>query len=172
MRTVTYGAAVSLDGYMANPDQSLDWLLWSDEVAEITGGYWQTVDTVVMGRRTWEVAAKAGTMVYPNVANYLCSRTITAPPDARLTLAPDAPQLVRALKQQQGGDICIMGGGEIARTLLNADLIDRLGLNLHPVLLGAGIRLIPEPTPRSPWVLREHRILSTGCVYLLYEKPA
>lgn len=54
-RKVTFGVASSLDGFIARPDHAVDWLLWSDEVSEITAEFWKTVDTVVMGRKTYEV---------------------------------------------------------------------------------------------------------------------
>jgi dihydrofolate reductase len=53
MRKVTYGAACSFDGYIARPDGSVDWLIWSKDVARLTSSYWQRVDTVLMGRKTY-----------------------------------------------------------------------------------------------------------------------
>ena len=61
MRTVTHGAASSLDGFIARKDHSVDWLQWSDDVAAITSQYWKSVDTVVVGRKTYEVAVRSGT---------------------------------------------------------------------------------------------------------------
>jgi dihydrofolate reductase len=58
MRKVTFGAACSLDGFIARPDHAVDWLRWSKDVGEITNRFWKTIDTVVMGRKTYEVAAR------------------------------------------------------------------------------------------------------------------
>ncbi len=49
---VTFGGANSLDNYFARKDDAVDWLLWSDEASAVTSGYWKTIDTVLMGRRT------------------------------------------------------------------------------------------------------------------------
>ena len=56
MRTVTYGAACSLDGFIAGPDGAIDWLHFSKDVQDVMAKYWSTVDTMLMGRKTWEVA--------------------------------------------------------------------------------------------------------------------
>ena len=57
-RKVTFGGACSLDGFFARKDDSVDWLMWSDEAGEIMQNYWKTVDTVLMGRKTYEVALR------------------------------------------------------------------------------------------------------------------
>jgi dihydrofolate reductase len=80
MRKVTFGGANSLDNFIARKNDAVDWLMWNDEVTEIMKDYWATIDTVVMGRRTYEVAmATAPDMVenpYPNVKTYVFSRTL------------------------------------------------------------------------------------------------
>jgi dihydrofolate reductase len=53
MRKVTFGGANSLDNYIARPDGAVDWLLWTKEVNEIMKDYWKTIDTIVMGRKTY-----------------------------------------------------------------------------------------------------------------------
>ena len=60
MRTVTYGAACSLDGFIAAEDGDLDWLHFSKDVQQVTADYWKTVDAVLMGRKTWEFAEGMG----------------------------------------------------------------------------------------------------------------
>ena len=54
MRKVTFGGAPSLDGYFARKDDAVDWLMWSKEAAAIMNDYWRTIDTIVMGRKTWQ----------------------------------------------------------------------------------------------------------------------
>ncbi len=60
MRTVTYGGAVSLDGFLAGVDGSIDWMHFSKDVQEVMAEYWKDVDTILMGRKTYEVAAAQG----------------------------------------------------------------------------------------------------------------
>ena len=168
-RKVTFGVASSLDGFIARPDHAVDWLRWSDEVSEITAEFWKTVDTVVMGRKTYEVMVAQGMTAYPDVKNYVFSRTMAEAPDPAVEIVrDDAVEFVRALKSGEGAGICVMGGGELAKSLLEADLVDEVGTNLHPVILGAGIPLF-HPMPRQiDLELIETKVLKTGCVYVLY----
>jgi dihydrofolate reductase len=142
MRKVTFGVANSLDNYIARKDHAVDWLLWGKEAASVTTKFWKTIDTVVMGRKTYEVALKSGTASYPGVKNYVFSRTMRESPDEAVEIiSEDAAGFVRKLKNQEGKGICVMGGGELAKSLFEANVIDEIGLNIHPVLLGSGIPL-------------------------------
>jgi dihydrofolate reductase len=60
MRKVTFGGASSLDNFIARKDDAVDWLMWSNEVAEILKDFWKPFDAIVMGRRTYEVSLKMG----------------------------------------------------------------------------------------------------------------
>ena len=60
MRQVIYGGASSLDNYIARPNHAVDWLKWSDEVSEVMEEFWPRIDTVIMGRKTYEIAAANG----------------------------------------------------------------------------------------------------------------
>jgi dihydrofolate reductase len=169
MRTVTFGAACSLDGFIARTDHSVDWLRWSKDVGAIAGKLWKTIDTVVMGRKTFEVAVKSGGGAYPGVKNYVCSRTLKqADHPAVEIVAKDAATFVAKLKQSKGKGICVMGGGELASALFNVNLIDEVGLNVHPLILGSGIPMFPAVRRPIDLELLESRQLEGGCVYVLY----
>lgn len=169
MRTVTFGGANSLDNFFARPDHSVDWLIWSDEVGAAMAGYWKTVDTVVMGRKTYEAALRMGGGGYPGVATYVFSRTLPSGSSKGATIvAEDAAAFVRDLKNTPGKDICVMGGGELARSLFEADLIDEIGFNLHPVLLGSGIPLFHAMSRQINLELIECTPFKTGCVLVRY----
>src|SRR5689334_18552442 len=60
MRTVTYGAACSLDGFIAGSGGEIDWLHMSGDVNQIMRDYWKSVDTILMGRKTWDQAVRMG----------------------------------------------------------------------------------------------------------------
>lgn len=169
MRKVTYGAACSLDGYIARPGGEVDWLRWSDDVQRLTTAYWQAVDTVLMGRKTYEVARGSGSGAYPGAANYVFSRTLPDDPEPGVRLVRDAPaEFVRELKGREGGEICVMGGGELAQALFDADLVDEVGVNIHPVLLGEGIPLFRPLSQQIDLELIHCEPLSRGCLYALY----
>ena len=60
MRNVIFGGANTLDNYIAGKDDSIDWIRHTEEVNDIMRDYWKRIDTVIMGRRTWEIAMKGG----------------------------------------------------------------------------------------------------------------
>lgn len=171
MRKVTFGGANSLDNFIARKDDAVDWLLWTKEVTEIMESFWRNIDTVVMGRRTYEVAARSGHgITYPGIKTYVCSRTIKESSDNGVVfVSEDAASFVRRLKSDEGKDICLMGGGVLARPLFEADLIDEIGINIHPVLLGSGIPLFYEMTRQIDLELIKLQQLSNGCVVLTYQ---
>lgn len=169
MRKITFGGANSLDNFFARPDHSVDWLMWCDEAAEVTSGYWQTIDTVLMGRKTFEVAVANGQGGgYPGVKNYVFSRTLQRVDPPVTVIREDAAAFIRQLKQQKGKDICLMGGGQLARSLFEAGLIDEIGFNIHPVLLGSGVPLFHPMTRQIDLELMECRPFKNGCVYVTY----
>ena len=172
MRKVTFGGASSLDNFIARKDDSVDWLLWTKEVGEIMRDYWKTIDTVVMGRRTYEVATKSskGGGGYPGVKTYVFSRTLKKKSSKKLMfVSEDAASFVRRLKEEEDGkDICVLGGGVLAKSLFEAGLIDEIGLNIHPVLLGSGIPLFYEMPRQIDLELVKCQELSNGCVVVTY----
>jgi dihydrofolate reductase len=74
-----------------------------------------------------------------------------------------------ARQQALGKDICLIGGGELAQSLLAEGLVDRIGLNIHPILLGAGIPTFRDPGHRVKLALTEFRQLEGGCILAQYE---
>ncbi len=171
MRSVVFGGANSLDNYFARKDDAVDWLLWSDEVAEFMSTYWKRFDTVVMGRKTYEVALRmgGGGPSYPGMQTYVFSRTLKKNDNGPVEIvSDDAAEFVRKLKKQDGKDICVMGGGLLAKSLLEADLIDEIGFNIHPVLLGSGIPVFYEMSRQIDLELIECRQFKTGCVLVTY----
>ncbi len=171
MRKVTFGGASSLDNYLARPDHAVDWLLWCEEAATVMTDYWKTIDTVLMGRKTYEVAVRSGHGggAYPGVKSYVFSRTLPeGVHDGVNIVRQDVAEFVRDLKQEHGKDICLMGGGELARPLFDAGLIDEIGFNIHPVLLGSGVPLFHRMNHQIDLELIECRAFQNGCVYITY----
>lgn len=177
MRTITYGGAVSLDGFLAATDGSLDWLYFSNDVQQVMRDYWKDVDTILMGRKSWEVsvahakpASKTAKRKEPAIRTHVFSRTLKTidSPGAQL-VKTDAVEFVRKLKQQPGKNICLMGGGELAQSLLAADLVDEIGLNIHPILLGSGIPTFRELRRRLKLKLKGCRQIDGGCILATYE---
>jgi len=172
MRTVTYGAACSLDGFIAGPNGEIDWLQSSPDVQDIMRDYWKSVDTILMGRKTWDQAVRMGGGNMPGtsrIKTYLFSRTLTSPDARGVELVRDeAGAFVRDLKNRSGKGICLMGGGDFARSLFEANVVDEVGMNVHPVLLGAGVPMFLDPRHRVGLELITSRTIEGGCVYSIY----
>ena len=171
MRKVTFGGANSLDNYFAREDHGLDWLMWSSEVSAVMADFWKRIDTILMGRKTYEVGLRLSDgkgNPYPGMKSYVLSRTMTAGKDDPFEVCDDGVKLLRKLKRQRGKEICVMGGGELAHSLLEAGLIDEIGLNIHPVLLGSGIPLFHRMKRQINLRLLDCRRLRNGCVIVTY----
>jgi dihydrofolate reductase len=172
MRKVTFGGASSFDNYFARKDHSVDWIMWSDEAASMMADYWKTIDTILMGRKTYEVArknSKGKSNPFSGVKSYVFSRTLKPSKEKGVEIIQrDAVAFVKELKGQKGKDICVMGGGDFAKTLFEAKLIDEIGFNIHPVLLGSGIPIFYEMAHQIDLELLTCKSFKNGCVALTY----
>lgn len=172
MRIVTYGAACSLDGFIAAADGAVDWLHFSRDAEKAISDYWASIDALLMGRRTWEVAAAqggGGSGGASPIATYVFSRSMReAPAPGVVLVSSGAGDFVRELKELPGKGICLMGGGDLARSLFEAGVVDEVTLNIHPVLLGSGIRFFRDPGRRIALTLTDSRAIEGGCVHATY----
>ncbi len=181
MRKVTLGLANSLDNYIARKDGGFDWLHWSDEVAEISAKFMKTVDALLIGRKTFEGMLASGETSYPGAKNYVFSRSkkkrealkkklaSKKKPDRNVDIVEeDAAKFVLELKKRKGKGIVVFGGGELAKSLFEADLVDEVVLNIHPVLLGSGIPLFHEMKKQIDLELLECKILKGGYLAVTY----
>jgi dihydrofolate reductase len=124
-----------------------------------------------MGRRTYEVAIGSGhgSGSFGGMKTYVFSRTLKPRSTKNLEItSEDVAEVVGRLKHQDGKDICIMGGGLLAKSVFEADLIDEIGFNIHPVLLGSGIPLFYEMNRQIDLELIDCKTLKTGCVLVTY----
>lgn len=171
MRKVIFGGANSLDNYIARRDGAFDWILGGEEAAAFMKDFWKRIDTILMGRKTYDVSLKysGGGNPYKGMKTYVFSRTLKESQDKNIELVrEDAVEFIRRLKSEPGKDICVMGGGEFARSLFEAELIDEIGFNIHPVLLGQGIPLFHEMSHQIDLELLDCRPFKNGCVLVSY----
>jgi dihydrofolate reductase len=171
VRKVTFRVANSLDGFIARKDGTFDWILGCEESNSMLAEFWKTIDTVVLGRKTYEPTLKSREPfpTYAGVTNYVCSRTLEESQDKSVQIIrEDAVEFVRRLKNQNGKGIFVLGGGELAKSFFEADLVDEIGLNVHPILLGSGVPLFLQMKKQIDLELLENRTLKNDCVYLLY----
>lgn len=171
MRNVVLSLGISLDGYIARPDGAVDFLFRPKDYSMAQS--FATVDTAIMGRKTFEAGLKMGGGSLPrsNMTMYVFSRS--KPPGERdgVVFVNHPPAaFVRKLRKNPGKDIWLMGGGELARTFLQEDLVDRLCLAIVPTLLGEGIPLFPAGFPQRAFTLLENKTYSKGLISLTYER--
>lgn len=174
MRKITFGCANSLDNFIARQDGAVDWLMWNDEAGAVMKDYWQKIDTILMGRKTYQAAvgqsqgkSKSKRNPYGGIKTYVFSRTLKEVEGIEI-VSENAVEFVRNLKEQDGQEICLMGGGGFAKTLFEAGLIDEIGFNIHPVLLGSGVPLFLEMAEQVNLELIECKPLTNGCVIVTY----
>lgn len=168
-RAVRYGVAMSLDGYIAGRDGEYDWILKDPEVD--FAAIWGRFDTLLMGRRTYEVAKAMVTR--ENVGHrtvVVASRTFRPEDHPGITVVGELDQPAMGRLRAAGGrDIWLMGGGELFRHLLAADEIDGVDVSVIPVLLGGGVSLLPPLEQRTKLTLTSHRVYPSGIVALQYD---
>ena len=171
MRKVVLGLGISLDGYIARLDGSVDFLFMPKDYSMVP--FFKTIDTAVMGRKTYEVALQMGGGSFggSSMASYVMSRS--TPPGERcgvIFTAQSPAALVGEIRKRRGKDIWLMGGGELARDFLKADLVDELYLGIVPVLLGEGLPLFPSGFQQRDFALVENKTFSKGLISLKYKR--
>lgn len=174
MRKVILSAAVTLDGYIARPNGSVAYLIMTKEGSADMGRFFATIDTIAMGRKTLDaaIAMTGGSFKSPvRIPTYVFSRT--QPPGERdgLIFTNQSPRAwLSKIRARPGKHIFHMGGGELARSFLEADLIDELYLGVVPILLGAGLPLFPGGFPQRDFTLVENRTYSKSQISLTYRR--
>jgi dihydrofolate reductase len=166
-KRLRYHVAVSLDGFIARPDGSYDWLV-SDPSIDFAALY-KEFDTAVMGRKTYEVGLAAGADgSIPGVDVYVFSRTLPTSTSRGVRIVNENPcKVVAELKKKAGRDIWLFGGGELFRYLLDGGLVDTVELAVMPVMLGSGIPVLP-PGAMTNLVLSDTDRLPSGIMVLAY----
>jgi dihydrofolate reductase len=169
VREVILAVGISLDGYIARPDGAVDFLFMPKDYS--MGPFFKTIDTAVMGRKTYDVAMKMGGGFGGSMASYVFSRTLAPGERDGVIFTRQTPEtLVNELRRRRGKHIWLMGGGEICRDFLKADLVDELYLGVVPVLIGEGIPAFPAGFPQRGFSLVKNESFSKGLIALTYKR--
>lgn len=181
MRKLVYYAAVTLDGYIAGPRGEFDFYPIGDDTGSLTEQYPESVpthlrphagipadtpnrewDTVLMGRGAYAPAHDEGVVSpYDHMMQYVFSRTLAPVDHPRVKIVDTDPtELVRDLKKQDGLDIWLCGGGDLAGQLL--DEIDRLVFKSYPVIAGDGIPALTGNFAPTRFTVTQRREFANG----------
>lgn len=169
MRRVFYRVAASLDGFIAGPNGEIDWIV-PDPTVDFASLY-AGVDTVLLGRRTYEMTLQPGAPPWPaGWRIYVCSQTLDAAQHAGVTVVSgNIGATVAALRSEPGRDIWLFGGGSLFASLLAAHLVHQIEVAVMPVLLGSGTPLVSAGAPRSRLILTRSNASPSGVVTLSYD---
>ena len=174
-RKVILGFGISIDGYIARCNNAMDFLVIDKEGEAVMADFFAKVDTTIMGRKTavgMVKMRKSGEFPdTPGMTYYVVSRRWKpGKRDGFEVVRGSLTAFVNKLKRQPGKDIYLGGGGELARSFLQKDLVDELFLGVGPVLLGDGIPGFPGKFPQRDFRLTECKAYSNGSVALRYER--
>ncbi|HLZ45279.1 MAG TPA: dihydrofolate reductase family protein [Gemmatimonadales bacterium] len=167
MRHVVCSVAMSLDGYIADPQGGYDWIVMDPEIN--FDALFKRYDAVLMGRKAYDAARQSGHGM-PKPETYVFSKTLQQANAPDVTVSSDPQKTIAALKKRKGKDIWLWGGGELFRSVLELGLVDQLEVAVIPVLLGDGVPLLPRTGTRARLKLTGQRLYKkTGTVMLSYE---
>lgn len=175
MRKVILFIAISLDGYIADKKGDVDWLTGQDSHREGEDSYAafeQQIDTVIMGRTTYHqiiTQLSPKKWVYENLQTYVITHRKYPSRPGITFVQKDPCTLTDELKHQDGKDIWICGGADIAKQLMAENLIDQYHISVIPTILGDGISLFHGMNQEILLRLVTVRH-SNGITELIYEK--
>lgn len=175
MRKIKLYIAVSLDGFIATPSGDVDWLCEIPNPNGIDHGrkeFLESIDTILMGGKTfnkitsfgdkWPYKKKTYVVAHHNT-NFLKNEDIHF-------ITENLYNEIKRIKDEDGKDIWLVGGGELTSILLNCDLLDEIRLCYVPIVLGKGIPLFPNSPVKSRWTLKNSKSYDTGIVVNTYNK--
>lgn len=148
---VTYYVASSLDGYIAKENGDVSWLDELNISMEDTGydEFYSTVDALVMGRKTYDMIVSFGHWPYGDKPVWVCSSKTIKPEEGCNLQTENTPEEVyKEANVTNTKHLWLVGGGSLASSFLENNLLTNISLSLMPIILGGGIKLFGDlPSP-------------------------
>lgn len=177
---------VSLDGYIEGSDHDLSWHHVDKEFGEFANDQLNEVDTIVFGRRTYELMesywpASSGIEDDPETARLMnntpkvvISRTLQKVKETEnwknvRLVSENVKEEIEKLKNQEGRDIIVLGSNNLCVSLLEWGLLDELRIMINPVMIGNGTSLFVGLKNKEELALSKTRIFKNGNVLLSYK---
>ncbi|WP_336212307.1 dihydrofolate reductase family protein [Nonomuraea sp. LPB2021202275-12-8] len=184
MRKIVYYVHVSVDGHIEGPNGEFDWAAMGPELSDYSDELCERTDTFLYGRTVWGVMSS----YWPNAESIsdhphdlkfapiwrarpkvVVSSTLEKVEwDAQL-IRENVAEEITALKARPGKDILLTGGSKLMSSLTGLGLVDEWHIVVHPIVLGGGQQLFPQPQDRLGLRLAETRVLDSQAVLLRYE---
>lgn len=162
--------ATSLDGFIARADDRMDWLATVERPGEDYGyqRFFDTVDCVVIGRKTYETALTFASWPYEGkYCQVLTSQEDLVPQHGVELIMNDAHSIFDDLERREGQRVYI-DGGTVIRQFLQAGVVTDMTLSVVPLLLGTGVRLFGDAKRDLPFELVASRSFPSGLVQSEY----
>jgi dihydrofolate reductase len=169
MPRVVLFIATSLDGYIASPDGTVDWLFHDADYGYTE--FMASVDVVVMGRKTWEQARTFEDVPFAGKQVIVFSRSQSNAIESRIRFVQGDPETtIPELKGSVEKDIWLVGGGDLIRQFIYNNLIDEFRIFVHPIILGQGIPLFPRQSRSNGLSFESSQSFPSGLVELRYRQ--
>ena len=169
MRKIILFVAVSLDGYIEGPNGEFDWCFTDQDYG--MADFFKRIDSLFIGRKSYELTLSMGDEAmpgFPALKEYVFSNTLTEVRPGEILVRGDIEKEVKRIKQEPAKDIWLFGGANLTSTLLNLDLVDEIGVAVHPIILGSGKPLFQDIPRRVELELQDTKTYSSGLVSLTY----
>jgi dihydrofolate reductase len=182
MRKLVTDHLLSLDGYCGGIHDEIDWFRFDEESQEWSRNLLRAAGAIVLGRRTYDLfmqywptpeAMKNEPVITERLAalpKIIFSRTVESSTWSHCQFTRRPPvEVVRELKQQDGGPILVIGSASILAAVWNERLVDELHLRIQPIVLGQGKPLFPNTETRQTLELKESHRYQSGVSAVRYE---
>jgi dihydrofolate reductase len=163
--------ATTLDGYIASPDGSIEWLTSLETNGEDNGyeAFYETIDALIMGSTTYEQVVGFGDWAYPGKPSYILTNRNLSTDRNDIFFISDIEAILRDINDRGYKRIWIVGGAKVASLFMERGLIDEYILSLIPIILGTGIFLY-QNVPEQKLSLVKTKSYTSGAVELHYQK--
>lgn len=170
MNKVKLFIASSLDGYIARTDGSVDWLFTDNDYGY--NNFYESVGVIIMGRKTYEQVLTFGDYPYQGKQSIVLSHSNAGQSDTHVRfLAGNVLEVIEELRRLLDQDIWLVGGAEVVREFMAAQLVDEIILSIVPIVLGSGIPLFLPLQVEQSFTLASFQPFDSGLVQLHYCKP-
>lgn len=176
MRKVILSMMVSVDGYIEGREPNYNWHNWDDEMASYMMGFFKTVDTFIYGRKSYEAMIDYWPTLNDEFANVMnqteklvFSRTLKEVSWNSRLMNTDATVEIQSFKKQEGKNMALFAGADLAETFIKNNLIDEYRLIVNPILLGGGKPLFKNINEIYNFKLKDTIPFNCGNIILIYE---